>query len=1288
MRQNTEYHFNLIFMAPRLRALSLMFVFLWSTLAFAQVVTLPGNRNCPGVPGACGYPAASAQAIGPGNQSPQNGNGTLGVIYDQMRCGLNYASASQRLGRRGSLNGVLQPAPFAISGIPTCAVIERAYLWAEGSGNGAAQTATINGPAGTFSFPMAIVGQGPDKCWGYAGSFTYRADVTTAVNGNGVYNISGILTNPPIAGNDMDGATLLVIYSVPSQTWQGRIVIADGAIVINGGVANYNMPISPAICGPTTNGSAFFCVGDIQFNPGSWSANGTPAPLSWNWWNYVQVNTTFNNNQTTCNFNVSTGGDCFNLCVAAAYWRSTNCMTCPLSTGLTLTTTFTNATCSNCNGTATVSNVVGGSAPYSYSWAPSGGNAATATGLCPGTYTVTVTDASLCNTSTAVITITTTGGGVTLSGTETNASCNGVCDGSSINTVTGGTPPYTFTWSSAVANNTVAATNTASGLCAGTYTLTVTDANNCSTTRTVTIAQPSAVNVTLTTSPSTCGLPNGSASAIVTGGTGPYTFLWTPSGCTTASCNNLVGGAYSVNVTDANGCPGIGLGTVNSLVSPTVTVVSTVNVLCFGLNTGSAAVSSSGGTNPITYSWSNGDTDTLAGNLTAGTYTVIATDASGCTDTAVVTINEPPQLTATTTQIDVLCFGDNTGSATVTPNGGTAPYSYAWSSGGTGATEGSLIVGTYTCDITDANGCIASVTVTITEPPQLTATATSTNVTCFGASDGTGTASVAGGTQPYTYAWSTGGTAATEVGMGPGQHTCNITDANGCTTSITVTITEPAQIVSQTTTVDAFCNQPNGSAAATASGGTGTLTYNWIPGNVAGQNLNNVVPGTYSVIVTDSTGCSDTLAAVVGNVPGVTATAGTITDVSCFGGADGSATVNAQGGTLPYTFVWVPNVSTSNTASGLTAGVYQVTVTDSAGCISSVTITVNQPTQLTVSATVAPTSVCVGTSATLTATVNGGTPTYNTVWMPGNLIGATQTVIAPTTTTYTVVVADANGCVDSATTTLSIIENPVAGVSSNIQSGCAPLCVNFTDVSTIAAPGVINSWTWDFGDGNTSNSQNPNHCYLSAGLYNVTLTVTTAQGCTNTIIMSNYINVFANPVAAFSATPQPTTELNPTIYFTDLSVGATIWNWSFGDLSNASSTQQNPVYTYETPTCYNVILEVSTPNGCTDTASQIICIDPDVSIYVPNAFTPNGDGTNDNFIPKSIGIDPTKYELWIFDRWGNMIFYTDDMAKAWDGTVQGGGGKICQIDTYVWKIKATDIMGKKHNLIGHVSIIR
>ena len=155
-------------------------------------------RNCPGIPGACGYPSQN-QNHSPSvpNPAPQNGNGTLGVIFDMQKCGLNYAHASQRLGKRFSPAGINQPAPFVISGIPTCAVIEKAYLWAEGSGNGAAQTATIAGPLRTANYPMAIVGTGPDKCWGYGGTYTYRADVTASFGGNGTYNVSGLLTNPP-----------------------------------------------------------------------------------------------------------------------------------------------------------------------------------------------------------------------------------------------------------------------------------------------------------------------------------------------------------------------------------------------------------------------------------------------------------------------------------------------------------------------------------------------------------------------------------------------------------------------------------------------------------------------------------------------------------------------------------------------------------------------------------------------------------------------------------------------------------------------------------------------------------------------------------------------------------------------------------------------------------------------------------------------------------------------------------------------------------------------------------
>ncbi|HTF03022.1 MAG TPA: hypothetical protein VK826_03320, partial [Bacteroidia bacterium] len=360
--------------------------FLFPILTFAQAQTR--GPECPGVPGACGYPLANynaTQRVGDPAPTPQNGNGTLGVIFDMQKCGLDYTRASQRLGQRFSPIGVAQPAPFVISGIPACAVIERAYLWAEGSGNGAAQTATVAGPFGTGNYPMTIVGQGPDKCWSYAGSYTYRADVTATVGGNGTYNISGLLTNPPTSGNDMDGATLLVVWSLPSANWAGRLVIADGAIVINGGVGNYNMPITPAVCGATNNARAFLGVGDIQMAIGGASANGTAMAIPPNWWNFEQVNTTVANGATTANYNINTGGDCFNLCVSGVYFRTTTCTTCPTSSALTVTPSSTPATCSNCNGSASVS--VSPAGAYTYSWSPSGGNAATATGLCAGTYT-------------------------------------------------------------------------------------------------------------------------------------------------------------------------------------------------------------------------------------------------------------------------------------------------------------------------------------------------------------------------------------------------------------------------------------------------------------------------------------------------------------------------------------------------------------------------------------------------------------------------------------------------------------------------------------------------------------------------------------------------------------------------------------------------------------------------------------------------------------------------------------------------------------------------------------
>ncbi len=1193
-------------MKKRLHSLVIIFLCLLPNLFFGQQqATSPSI----GVPGACGNigtgPTTLTSVSRGTGPSVQNGVNSIGNIYSQTKCGLNFTSASQRLGKRFTPQGINQPAPFVIAGIPACAVIEKAYLWAEGSGNGAAQTATVNGPLGPANYPMAIVGSGPDKCWGFAGSYTYRADVTASVNGNGTYNISGIMTNPPTAGNDMDGATLLVIWSDATQTYQGTIVIDDGAMintVVNGSVL-HTMTF-PAVCGPTTGAQAFCCIGDLQFNGSTVTMNTTPGPYAWNWWNYIQDPTVVNVGQTTANFTVFSPGDCYNLCVCGLYWRTT-CVAC---SGLALTVTETPTTCSNCNGTATVS--VAPAGPYTYSWAPSGGNAATATNLCAGTYTCTVTSA--CVTSTISVVVPQVGGALTLTGTQTNVLCNGACNGTATNTVTGGTAPYTFTWSPATPNATVGNVNSASGLCSGTYTINVTDASGCTGSNTITITQPTVLSA----------------------------------------------------------------------------IQSQVNILCNG-GTGSASVVASGGTAPYTYAWSpsggNGPTSTP---ITVGNYTCTITDANGCVTTSTFLITQPPALTVTTSQVDILCNG-GTGSGTVVVGGGTPGYSYAWAPfGGNAATATGLTAGPYTCTATDANGCTIVANITITQPAVLTTAFSQVDELCNGGNTASAIVIPAGGTPAYGYSWApSGGNGATASGLSVGTYTCTITDANGCVITQSFTITQPTAIVITPTEVDAHCGQADGSASATVVGGTGAYSYNWMPGNVNAQNLTNVVGGTYTVTVTDANGCIAVDSITINNLNGVVGGIGPVSNVGCFGQATGVINITATGGNPNYTYSWLPNISVNNNATGVPAGTYQITVTDANGCTSTVTVTITQPPQLTITATATPTAVCNGTPVTLNAVPAGGTPALNVVWTPGNLNGNSQNVTPTTSTIYTATVTDANGCIDSAQAAVVVSPIPVAALSGDQLSGCLPLCVNFSDLSTVGNPGVISSWSWDFGDNSTANTQNPQHCYFNAGVYTVKLTVTTTDGCTNTIIMTSYIDVFPNPVAIFGATPQPTTILNPTIVFTDSSLNASSWNWSFGDLLNSTSTLQNPTFTYTDPTCYQVVLAVASSNGCVDTTSENICIGPDASIYIPNAFTPNGDGINDVFSPVGLGLDPDHFQMWIFDRWGNMIYYTQDLNKGWDGKVQGSSNP-CQIDTYVWKIKALDVTGHTDNLIGKVSIVK
>jgi hypothetical protein len=386
---------------------------------------------------------------------------------------------------------------------------------------------------------------------------------------------------------------------------------------------------------------------------------------------------------------------------ATLLWQGTFCQCSVTVTG------STNATCNgNCNGSATLTTV--GTPSFSYSWAPGGQTIQNPTNLCAGVHTVTMTDASACQ-ATATVNITQP---AVLTGTTTqvNVTCNGNCNGSINLTPTGGTTPYTYSWSPGGAT-----TEDVSALCAGTYTVTITDANNCTSTVTATVTQPAVLNVAATTNTGCGSACDKSGIATPSGGTSPYTYLWSPGGQTTSTATGLCAGTFQVTVTDANGCTANGVVTISNPTVLSATVTCT-NASCFGGNNGSAAATQTGGTPGYTYSWSpGGQTTANSTGLSAGTYTCTVTDANGCTATASCSVTQPgTAVSVTTASTGATCGTCPNGSTSATASGGVGPYTYSWSPGGCAASNCTgLIPGTYTVTVTDANGCTATQTVTV-----------------------------------------------------------------------------------------------------------------------------------------------------------------------------------------------------------------------------------------------------------------------------------------------------------------------------------------------------------------------------------------------------------------------------------------------------------------------------------------------------------------------------------------------------------------------------------------------
>lgn len=653
-----------------------------------------------------------------------------------------------------------------------------------------------------------------------------------------------------------------------------------------------------------------------------------------------------------------------------------------------------------------------------------------------------------------------------------------------------------------------------------------------------------------------------------------------------------------------------------------------------------------------------------------------------------------------------LCNGGSDGMVSADGQG-TGPWDYVWDDG-TGTIQTSngvagpdtvfnLPIGTYNVTVTDTwTGCINTGTITVTEPAPITLNINSIDANC-GAADGSVTATGNGGTPNYTFEWFSdaaltipiGQTLPTASNLAAGTYYVEITDANGCVATDQGTVnTTTGAVINTIATVDVACaGVCDGEITITA---TGAVDYSidggitWVQNNV----FTNLCAGNYSIVVQDAGGCIDDSSAVINTPPPIVITADGDTTI-CIGG---SATLTASGAPVGAVYIWdngLPNGPT-HTVSPAQVTVYNVYAEDAAGCQSNtVPLVVDLNPPLSVIA-LSDQDICIGESASISAIAQGGDGgPYSYDWSDGGTWtgqGSLQNV-SPTQTTVYTVIADDNCETPPATAQVTITVNPLPTVdfSADNNGGCAPVTVNFTNLTP---PNMVgNNCIWDFGDGTASTDCGvTTHTYTEPGCYDVSLTVTSPDGCTASIMYPDMVCVSGYPTAEFAFGPQPTTYLESTIDFTNLSQNANFYDWTFDTLG--TSSDEHPSFTFPdyTDGTYEVCLIATNLDNCTDTACQTVVIDGEFFIYVPNTFTPDGDGINDYFYPQGYGFDNEDYTLYIFDRWGELIFESHHIDNYWDGRMKGS---MVKTDVYVWKIVArSNYSGDKHEYVGHVNVLR
>ncbi|PLW93215.1 MAG: hypothetical protein C0592_06765 [Marinilabiliales bacterium] len=751
---------------------------------------------------------------------------------------------------------------------------------------------------------------------------------------------------------------------------------------------------------------------------------------------------------------------------------------------------------------------------------------------------------------------------------------------------------------------------------------------------------PPCHTATLTGTHNDCyGDSDGTVSLSISGGTGPFKIYWSTGDVDVYSLSNLPAGYYDVQVVDqGTGCVAFDIFNVTEPDELTSSHSHT-DILCHGQNTGSIDLSHNGGTPGYSYTWADGPTTQDRNNIGAGTYYVTITDNNTCFTTDSVVLTEPAQaIDRTLISEDPSCFGFSDGWVDITVWGGTTPYYYNWSNTEASQDIDDLPSGTYTVTITDDNSCTSTISVTLTDPPQLTLGVTSTDNNCYGDILGSVDVTVGGGTLPYSYSWANSDyllswTEEDQDSLQNYMYYVTVTDANGCTLNDSAEVTSPDELQLSFTHNDVTTNGgSNGSINTNISGGVTPYLFSWSNGATT-QNLTNIPAGWYILTVTDAHSCTIIDSVFIAEPANPLMVNLSATRVTCFGGSDGTVTAEAAGGTAPYTYLW-SNGNTTTFIDSLPAGFYSITVTDYYSNTTSDTIEVLQPDNFVFTDTIIDVS-CYGLSnGEIDVTITGGTSPYYYEWLNSDYVLAalTEDISNMPADIYTLLLEDTMGC--KATQTFTINQPDELELDLTVTDA---YCYDGSSgaISSTVAGGTPNyAYLWSTTDITADISNIP------AGTYY--LTVTDDHNCfkMDSAVVSQPDSIEID----YTTTPVSCTDQSDgtIIIYPNGGNGNYLYTWDNGETTAGLEGLIGGDYT----------VTVTDMMGCTGTETITVNVIGIDCITIPSSFTPNSDGINDLWTIDNAELYDA-FEVTIFNRWGQEVFSSIGAYEGWDGTYNG-----------------------------------